>query len=33
MGYGAAIAVLLFIAVFFTSLLFFRLSRTEALEY
>ena len=33
MGYGTAIAVLLFIAVFFISLLFFRLSRAEAIEY
>ena len=33
MGYGTAIAVLLFIAVFFISLLFFRLSRREAIEY
>lgn len=33
LGYGTAIAVLLFIAVFFISLLFFRLSRREAIEY
>jgi len=33
MGYGTAIAVLLFIVVFFIALLFFRLSRTEAIEY
>jgi len=33
MGYGTAIAVLLFIAVFFISMLFFRLSRAEAIEY
>jgi ABC-type sugar transport system permease subunit len=33
MGYGTAIAVLLFGLVFCVSLLFFRLSRKEALEY
>ena len=33
MGYGTTIAVLLFVVVFFVSLLFFRLSRKEAIEY
>jgi ABC-type sugar transport system permease subunit len=33
MGYGTAIAVLLFGLVFCVSLLFFRLRRKEALEY
>ena len=33
MGYGTAIAVLLFVLVFCVSLLFFRLSRKEAIEY
>ena len=33
MGYGTAIAVLLFFLVFIISLLFFRLSRREAIEY
>jgi ABC-type sugar transport system permease subunit len=33
MGYGTAIAVLLFILVFFISLLFFRISRREAIEF
>lgn len=33
MGYGTAIAVLLFVAVFVVSLLFFRLSRRESVEY
>jgi multiple sugar transport system permease protein len=33
MGYGTAIAVLLFIVVFFVSLLFFRISRREAIEF
>lgn len=33
MGYGTSIAVLLFIAVFFISLLFFRISRKEAIEF
>ena len=32
-GYGTAIAVVLFVLVFFVSLLFFRLSRTEAIEF
>ena len=32
-GYGTAIAVVLFILVFFVSLLFFRLSRTETIEF
>jgi len=33
MGYATAIAVLMFILVFFISLLFFRLSRREAIEF
>jgi ABC-type sugar transport system permease subunit len=33
MGYGTTIAVLLFLVVFLVSLLFFRLSRREAIEY
>ena len=33
MGYGTAIAVLLFAVVFFVTLLFFRFSRKEAIEY
>ena len=32
-GYGTSIAVVLFILVFFVSLLFFRLSRAEAIEF
>lgn len=33
MGYGTTVAVVMFILVFLVSLLFFRLSRTEAIEY
>lgn len=33
MGYGTAIAVVMCIIVFFISLLFFRISRAEAIEY
>ena len=33
MGYGTAISVLLFVVVFIVSLLFFRLRRSEAIEY
>ena len=33
MGYGTSIAVLLFVVVFCISLIFFRLSRREAIEY
>jgi ABC-type sugar transport system permease subunit len=33
MGYGTSIAVVMFIIVFIISLLFFRISRTEAIEY